>query len=189
MKRAIFVCALLLACKREEDPAQQTTITTTTASAPAATSAGPTQLVALTQPVDSAAAATAPTATLTPTPTTTQTSAQTPSAHVASVVVGSVTASGLTPESVKTVVQKNVARYRACYDTGLRGTPALKGRVMVRMTIDASGAIASAEDAGSDMPDSTVTSCVFGTLGTLTFPQPEAGSATATVPIVFSPPP
>ena len=59
----------------------------------------------------------------------------------------------------------------------------------MRLTIDASGSIASAEDAGSDLPDASVTNCVFGTLGNVVFPQPEGGSATATVPIVFSPPP
>ena len=185
MTRALLV-VLLVACKREEDPAQQTT-TTATATAPAVTSAGPTQLVALTQPVDSAAA-TAPAATLTPTLTPTQAPTQTPSARVASVVVGNVTASGLTPESVKTVVQRNVTRYRACYETGLRANPALRGRVTARFTIDADGSIESAEDAGSDIPDATVTSCVFGTFGALAFPQPEGGSATATVPLIFSPP-
>jgi len=185
MKRALVICVLVaLACKREEDatPAQTTTASS---SAPAQTNAGPTQLVALAQPADS----TAPTPTLGPTltPTTTPSSSTQNAAHVASVVVGNVVSSGLPAASVKGVVQKNVARYRQCYDAGLRGNPALAGRVVVRMTIDASGSIASAEDGGSDLPDSTVTGCVFGTLGNLTFPQPEAGSATATAPIVFSP--
>ena len=193
MKRAIALVSfalLVISCKREEEASQATTITTATASAAAKASAGPTQLVALTQPVDSAAA---PAPTLTQTQTLTQTPSPTPSqsappAKVASVVVGNVSANGLPAASVKSVVQKNVAKYRQCYDAGLRESPALAGRVTMRITIDASGAIASAEDAGSDLPDSTVTSCVFGTLGTLVFPQPEAGSATATVPIIFSPP-
>lgn len=196
MKHARVLCALaLIACKREEDAAPTQATTTTTASAPTQTSNGPTQLVALTQPVDSAASP-APTPTLTPTQTQTQTqtptltsSQVTPNARASSVVVGTVTASGLAPESVQRVMRQNVGRYRSCYDAGLRGNPALRGRVMVRVTIDEHGSLSSAEDAGSDLPDSTVTSCVFGTLGTLVFPEPEGGSATATVPIVFSPPP
>jgi outer membrane biosynthesis protein TonB len=190
---AIALCVLAVpffgACKREEDPPLQTTTVTT--SAPTATNAGPTQLVALTQPVDSVSAEPAPALTLAPVQTQTQTPTPTssqPSARMSLVAVGNVTANGLPAESVKGVVQKNIARYRQCYDAGLRGDPTLRGRVTMRITIDARGAIASAEDAGSDLPDG-VTSCVFGTLGTLVFPQPEAGSATATVLIVFSPPP
>ena len=194
MRHAFVLYVLLAACKREEDatPAQTTTATS---SAPAPTSTGPTQLVALTQPADSVASP-APTLTLAPTQTQTQTQSPTPTssqvtanARAPSVVIGTVMANGLPAESVQRVMRQNVGRYRQCYETGLRGNPALRGRVMVRLTIDASGSVASAEDAGSDLPDSTVTSCVFGTLGTLAFPQPEAGSATATVPIVFSPPP
>ncbi len=188
MKRsALAFCVLAVpffcACKREEDPPLQATTVTT--SAPTATNAGPTQLVALTQAVDSVAEP-APALTLAPAPV--QTQATTPAARASLVAIGNVTANGLPAESVKGVVQKNIARYRQCYDAGLRGDPTLRGRVTMRITIDARGAIASAEDAGSDLPDG-VTSCVFGTLGTLVFPQPEAGSATATVPIVFSPPP
>jgi hypothetical protein len=169
----------LLGCKREEDPPLQTTTATPTASATVA-STGPTQLVALSQPADSFTS---------PSPTTTTlTSGQTANARAPSVVVGTVMASGMAPDNVQRVVRQNTGKYRQCYETGLRGNPALRGRVMVRMTIDASGSISSAEDAGSDMPDATVTNCVFQTLGNLTFPLPEGGSATATVPIVFSPP-
>ena len=189
MTRALVLC-VLIACKREEDPSQTTAaMTTTTAtSAPAQTNAaGPTQLVALTQPTDStstsASASAPPTATLTPA------ASAPPATRTSSVVIGAVTASGLTSESVKHVFQKNVVRYQSCYDAGLRGNPALRGRVVARITIDASGAIASAEDAGSDLADGTVTSCVFGTFGKLVFPEPEGDSATATVPIIFSPPP
>jgi hypothetical protein len=190
MKPLALVCvvALACACKREEDASPVQT-TTASSSAPAQTSTGPTQLVALTQPADSVASASpalTPTFTATSTPTSSQLTAN---ARAPSVVVGNAVANGLPAETVQRVMRQNVGRYRQCYETGLRGNPALHGRVMVRMTIDASGSISSAEDAGSDLADDTVTSCVFGTLGTLTFPQPAAGSATATVPIVFSPTP
>jgi hypothetical protein len=90
---------------------------------------------------------------------------------------------------VQRVVKQNTARFRQCYEAGLRATPTLQGRVSARITIDSTGAIMMAEDAGSDLPDETVKMCVIGAYGNLTFPQPEAGSAIATVPIVFSPPP
>jgi len=196
MRIAFALCAFaLLACKREEDPPQQTTAATATATtSSAAISNGPTQLVALTQPTDSSAPAASLAPSLAPmqvaaTAPATTTSGPTANARAPSVTVGTVMSNGIPPESVQRVMRQNIARYRQCYDGGLRSNPALHGRVMVRMTIDASGSISSAEDAGSDLQDSTVVNCVFGTLGTVTFPQPEAGSATATVPIVFSPPP
>jgi len=196
MRIAFALCAFaLLACKREEDPPQQTTAATAaaTTTSSAAISNGPTQLVALTQPEDSAAASASNAPTLTPmqvaatAPATA--SGQPPNARAPSVVVGTVMSSGLPPETVQRVARQNIGRYRQCYDAGLRSNPALRGRVSARITIDASGSIMSAEDANSDIPDQNVVACVFGTLGTLSFPQPEAGSATATVPIIFSPPP
>lgn len=170
---SIVVCAFALSCKREEDVQPATITTSSIAVAP---TNGPTQLVALAQPADSVAA---PAETLSPTQT--QTPTPTPSARVSSVVVGVVTANGLPSESVARVFRQNIPRFRSCNPAQARG------RVIARITIDERGSIASAEDGGSDIADA-VTSCVFGMLGTLAFPAPEAGSASATVPIVFSPP-
>jgi outer membrane biosynthesis protein TonB len=173
MKRVLAICALALACKREEDAPQ---ITTTAPTAHAqASAAGPTQLVALAQPTESTEAPLTPTPTQTLTPTRTMT-----------LTMGTVTASGLAPDAVQRVVRQAFPKFRACYDAA--ANPKLRGRVTTRFTVDESGMVTSAQDAGSDLPDATVVMCVAGAYGGLTFPQPEDSAATATVPLLFSPP-
>ena len=72
-------------------------------------------------------------------------------------------------------------------EAGLRGNPNLQGRVAVRFIINREGGVASAENGGSDLADSSVISCVTRAFYGLSFPQPENGIVTVTYPIVFSP--
>ena len=57
----------------------------------------------------------------------------------------------------------------------------------MKFTIDQSGATTSAGDAGSDLPDSGVVSCVVRGFSNLSFPQPEGGIVLVNYPIIFSP--
>ena len=101
---------------------------------------------------------------------------------------GSPTVSGrLPPEVIQRVVRQNFGRFKACYENGLRGNPSLQGRVSVRFVIGHDGAIQSAANGGSDLPDAGVVSCVTRAFYGLSFPQPENGIVTVTYPIVFSP--
>ena len=58
---------------------------------------------------------------------------------------------------------------------------------MTRFVIGRDGAVAQAQDAGSDIASQEVVSCVVRSFGNLSFPQPEGGVATVTYPIVLSP--
>jgi hypothetical protein len=100
---------------------------------------------------------------------------------------GTLIASGrLPPEVIQRVVRQNFGRFKACYENGLRGNPNLQGRVAVRFVIGHDGAITSAANGGSDLPDAGVVSCVTRAFYGLSFPQPENGIVTVTYPIVFS---
>jgi hypothetical protein len=102
---------------------------------------------------------------------------------------GAVTVKGrLPPEVVQRIVRQNYGRFRLCYEGGLKRAPTLTGMVVVKFTIDASGAVASVMNAGSSLPDSTVVACVVRGFGNLSFPQPEAGAVVVTYPITFTPP-
>jgi hypothetical protein len=102
--------------------------------------------------------------------------------------IGSTTVSGrLPPETIQRIVRQNFGRFRACYETGLTRNPALEGRVTTRFVIDRSGAVASAENGGSDLPDAGVVGCVVGAFRGISFPQPEGGIVTVTYPIQLSP--
>jgi hypothetical protein len=92
----------------------------------------------------------------------------------------------LPPEVIRRIVRQNFGRFRLCYENGRRGNPGLQGRVSTKFVIDRSGAVASAIDAGSNLPSSSTVACVVRGFGNLSFPQPEGGLVTVVYPIVFS---
>lgn len=101
---------------------------------------------------------------------------------------GATSVSGrLPPEVIQRIVRQNFGRFRLCYETGLRQSPRLQGRVSVRFVIDRSGAVANASDAGSDLPSPAVIQCVVRSFAGLSFPQPEGGVVTVVYPILFAP--
>jgi hypothetical protein len=93
----------------------------------------------------------------------------------------------LPPEIIQRVVRQNFGRFKACYESGLRGNPNLGGRVGVRFIIGRDGAVSNVQNGGSDLPDAGVVSCVTRAFYGLSFPQPENGIVTVTYPIVFAP--
>ncbi len=101
---------------------------------------------------------------------------------------GAITVSGrLPPEVIQRIVRQSFGRFRLCYENGLRNNPNLQGRVSVRFVIDRSGAVSSTGNGGSDLPDSSVVSCVVRSFSGLSFPQPEGGIVTVVYPISFAP--
>jgi hypothetical protein len=93
----------------------------------------------------------------------------------------------LPPEVIQRIVRQNAGRMKMCYETGLRTNPTLNGRVTTKFVIGRDGSVSVAQDAGSDMPDQQVVSCVVRSFQNLSFPQPEGGVATVVYPIVFTP--
>jgi len=93
----------------------------------------------------------------------------------------------LPPEVIQRIVRQNFGRFRLCYENGLRNNPTLSGRVSVKFVIDRSGAVSTAQDGGSELPDQGVISCVVRGFGNLSFPQPEGGMVTVVYPIMFNP--
>ena len=93
----------------------------------------------------------------------------------------------LPPEVIQRIVRQNFGRFRLCYENGLKGNPTLQGRVSVKFVIDRNGAVASSGDGGSDLPDTSVVTCVVRGFGNLSFPQPEGGTVSVVYPIVFGP--
>jgi Ca-activated chloride channel family protein len=101
---------------------------------------------------------------------------------------GAVSVSGrVPPEVVERIVRQNYGRFRLCYERGLARKPSLEGRVSARFVIGSDGSTSKVADAGSDLADAGVTSCVLAALSGLSFPQPEGGTATVVYPILFTP--
>lgn len=105
--------------------------------------------------------------------------------HSVTVREGAVTVRGsLPPEVIERIVRQNFGRFRLC---ALRSQkPTQEGRVVTKLVIARDGSVTSAQDDGSDLTDKDVTACVVHAFSGLSFPQPEGGPVTATVPIVFS---
>jgi hypothetical protein len=93
----------------------------------------------------------------------------------------------LPPEVIQVVVRQNLGRFRGCYTEGLRRDPKLKGRVSTKFVIARDGSVASAADAGSDLPDPKVVACVVDAFTHLTFAEPEGGIVTVVYPFRFRP--
>jgi hypothetical protein len=93
----------------------------------------------------------------------------------------------LPPEVIQRVVRQNFGRFTMCYQTGLRTNPNLEGRVTVKFIIGRDGAVQMSADAGSDIPDATVTQCVVRAFGGISFPSPDSGMVTVTYPLMFTP--
>jgi hypothetical protein len=90
--------------------------------------------------------------------------------------------------AIQSVVRKNFGWFRLCYEDGLRRNPSLQGRVLTAVVIGRTGAVETTSDAGSDLPDPQVVSCVVRSFRKLTFPPPEGdGNVSFTYPIMFNP--
>jgi hypothetical protein len=92
----------------------------------------------------------------------------------------------LPPEVIQRIVRQNFGRFRLCYESGLRSSPTLQGRVVVRFVIGSDGRVSNV-GGGGDMPDSAVVSCVTRAFYGLSFPQPDGGVVMVSYPIVFTP--
>ncbi|HRH00209.1 MAG TPA: DUF2330 domain-containing protein, partial [Polyangiaceae bacterium] len=103
---------------------------------------------------------------------------------------GAATVTGDLPsEVVERVLRRHSPRFRACYTRGLAQNPKLAGKVTTRLTIDASGAVSKAEDAGSTIADATVRQCIQRGMSVLQFPAPASGRpVSVTYPLVLAPP-
>jgi TonB family protein len=93
----------------------------------------------------------------------------------------------LDKDIIRRVVQRHMNRFRYCYERQLVTNPNLQGKVLVRFVISTTGAVSSAQDAGSTLPDEAVKACVLRTYQSMQFPAPSGGIVVVTYPIVFHP--
>jgi TonB family protein len=91
----------------------------------------------------------------------------------------------LPKEVIQRVIRRQVGAIKACYERALQRIPGLEGTVKVQFVIGLDGAVPSASDAGSSMPDREVVSCVVGVLRRTSFPKPDGGIVTVTYPFTF----
>jgi hypothetical protein len=77
------------------------------------------------------------------------------------------------------------AKLIACYMPGKQRDPKLRGKVIVKFTIQSDGHASPAADEGSNLTDEAVIACVVRTVKTLHFQKPVEGSVTVVYPLIF----
>ncbi|MBT9558696.1 MAG: energy transducer TonB [Myxococcales bacterium] len=87
--------------------------------------------------------------------------------------LGAIQVSGLCAKShIRAVIQQRAGAFRHCYQAALDDRARLRGRLVVRLTIDPAGRVRSATTPRSTLGDPRVAGCALGVARRLTFAKP-----------------
>lgn len=90
--------------------------------------------------------------------------------------------------SLLAIVRKYSAGIRFCYDTQLKSDPMLRGRLIVSITVAASGAVSSAKIVESTLNSEAMHSCALAQIKSWKFGSIPEGDVTFQAPFMFTPP-
>ncbi len=94
----------------------------------------------------------------------------------------------LPPAVLRSAVARRAVAIKRCYQTAVKKRPRLTGELRVEFVVAASGKVKSARDAGGNVADPRLRSCVVGEVKKLRFPaDKERGEVTLNYPFVFKP--
>jgi TonB family protein len=96
--------------------------------------------------------------------------------------------SGRTDASLLAVVERYAAGIRFCYDNELKREPRLRGKLVIAITVAASGEVTDARVVEDTVGSAALSACVLGKIRAWTFPRVPAGTTTFQAPFVFTPP-
>jgi hypothetical protein len=91
------------------------------------------------------------------------------------------------PSALYDTFSKAEPKLIGCYMAGKKRDPRLRGRVTVKLTINADGSARPVTDENSNLADSEVIACVLRTVKTLRFTKPVEGTVTVIYPFIFRP--
>lgn len=92
---------------------------------------------------------------------------------------------GPSAQEIQRVIRRRDAELRQCYLAGTFKNSQLAGTVKVLFTIDTEGKVSRTSDAGSDIDDPDVVSCVLGVFGNLDFEKGGSSDTEVEYPVVF----
>lgn len=94
---------------------------------------------------------------------------------------------GLEKEVIAETIQSRLITINDCYEKDLTKNQQLRGKVVVRFTIDGNGKVLAARISQSEMNNATVEKCIVSNLGHWIFSKPKGGGLVlVSVPIIFS---
>lgn len=91
-------------------------------------------------------------------------------------------------ESLLSVVRRYAAGIQFCYDNDLKKNPGLRGKLVVSMTVLASGEVSEASIVEDTLGSRSVTNCVLAQIRGWKFPEIPHGTTSFRTPFVFTPP-
>ncbi len=104
-----------------------------------------------------------------------------------SAATASTSGSGLPPEVIRRLILSRMGGIRACYDNAILKDPNIAGKLAVKFTINAQGAVSSAQAVDTTIANAEMVSCVVGVVRRISFPQPDGGeTVVVTYPLQFS---
>lgn len=92
----------------------------------------------------------------------------------------------LSGDAIREVVQKQIRGVRFCYEKELANKPDLAGKVVVRITIGEDGTVTKFEIESTTLNDPTVEGCILQRVRRWTFPKPDSGTVSVSLPFVFT---
>lgn len=91
-------------------------------------------------------------------------------------------AAGLDPAKTQTAVRSHLGEVQRCYERGKMDYPELKGRVTLRISVSAAGAVTSAAVESSSLGSTFVENCIVSAVQDWKFPAPVGGPAVISYP-------
>ena len=92
---------------------------------------------------------------------------------------------GLSRETIRRIIRRNVAQVRHCYEQGLQANPSLTGRVGISWRIDLSGRVQNAQVSNTTLHNSGVETCIATAVRRWSFPAPEGYPVAINYPFVL----
>jgi outer membrane biosynthesis protein TonB len=93
-----------------------------------------------------------------------------------------------TDASLLAVVRKYAPGIQFCYDNELERNPSLGGKLIVAITVAASGKVTDAVVVKDTLRSAALTACALAQIEAWKFPKVDAGEVTFQAPFVFTPP-
>ncbi|UCE02302.1 MAG: TonB family protein [Candidatus Latescibacterota bacterium] len=95
---------------------------------------------------------------------------------------------GRDSNSLMAVVQRYKSGVKFCYDSALKKSPNLSGKITLQMDISASGAVQDLHVASDSLGDPALQRCILAQVCNWRFQAIDAGTVRFTLPLVFTPP-
>ncbi len=90
-------------------------------------------------------------------------------------------------DAVQRQIRKRLPAIKFCYELGLKKNPDIRGKIILKFTVDATGRVSESSVSSDTLGDAIVSACIAAKLKTLSFEKPEGGSAHLMIAMALMP--